>query len=165
MVTLAVIAGTPVPTGAASPSRTVITTTTEKTIRTESQKVPPPVAKKPQMDELRYSTPTKKIITDELRYTTVPPPQKTVIEEVRYTTPPAKRTVIEEEYRLVTCLANFFLHFQAYQYIYVMPKINSGQIKAPEVLFSFMDLPYHQVTVNHKLQLITHFFLKKFSLK
>ena len=60
------------------------------------------------MDELRYSTPTKKIITDELRYTTVPPPQKTVIEEVRYTTPPAKRTVIEEEYRLVTCLANFF---------------------------------------------------------
>ena len=42
-----------------------------------------------------------------------------------------------------------------------MPKINSGQIKAPEVLFSFMDLPYHQVTVNHKLQLINHTFLSE----
>ena len=70
--------------------------------------MPPPVAKKP---DDRYGTPTKKVITEELRYTTVPPPQKTVIEEMRYTTPPAKRTVIEEEYRLVCCLIQgFFFH-------------------------------------------------------
>ena len=102
------ISGSPVSSGATSPSRTTITTTTEQTTRTESQKVPPPVAKKP--DE-RYGTPTKKVITEELRYTTVPPPQKTVIEEMRYTTPPAKRTVIEEEYRLVACLIQGFLFY------------------------------------------------------
>lgn len=103
------ISGSPARTGATSPSRTTITTTTEQTTRTESQKVPPPVAKKP--DE-RYGTPTKKVISEELRYTTVPPPQKTVIEEMRYTTPPAKRTVIEEEYRLVACLIRAFYSIQ-----------------------------------------------------
>lgn len=93
------IAGAPVRSGATSPSRTAVTTTIEKTTRTDSQKVPPPVAKKPEHD-----SPTKKVITEELRYTTVPPAQQTVIEEMRYTTPPAKRTVIEEEYRSVACL-------------------------------------------------------------
>lgn len=93
------IAGAPVRSGAISPSRTAVTTTIEKTTRTDSQKVPPPVAKKPEHD-----SPTKKVITEELRYTTVPPAQQTVIEEMRYTTPPAKRTVIEEEYRSVACL-------------------------------------------------------------
>lgn len=89
--------GAPVRSGATSPSRTAVTTTIEKTTRTDSQKVPPPVAKKPEHD-----SPTKKVITEELRYTTVPPARQTVIEEMRYTTPPAKRTVIEEEYRYTT---------------------------------------------------------------
>ncbi|KAL9978718.1 hypothetical protein ACROYT_G016268 [Oculina patagonica] len=92
--------GVPAPTGPTSPSKTTITTSIEKT--TTSYKVPPPVAKKPQPEEPRYSTPTKKVITDELRYQTAPTSQKTVMEEVRYSTTPTKRTVIEEEYRYTT---------------------------------------------------------------
>ena len=91
--------GVPVSSGTRSPTKTTTTTTTETTTKLESQKVPPPVAKKPAMEESRYSTPTKKVITEELRYTTVSPPQKSVIEEVRYTTSPSKKTVIQEEYR------------------------------------------------------------------
>lgn len=91
--------GVSVPSGTTSPSKTTITTTIEKTTTSENYKVPPPVAKKPHKEEPRFGSPTKQVITDELRYTTVPPPQKTVIEEMRYSTTPTKRTVIEEEYR------------------------------------------------------------------
>lgn len=70
-------------------------------MRTEGQKVPPPVAKKPEGKP--QSSPTRKVITEEPRYTTVPPPQKTTFEELRYTAPPPSRTVIEEEHRLVIC--------------------------------------------------------------
>lgn len=91
--------GVSIPSGTASPSKTTITTTIERTTTSENYKLPPPVAKKPLMDDPRYGSPTKKVITDELRYTTVPPPQKTVMEEVRYSATPTKRTVIEEEYR------------------------------------------------------------------
>lgn len=93
------IVGVPAPTGPTSPSKTTITTSIEKTSTSQHYKVPPPVAKKPQPEEPRYSTPTKKVITEDLRYQTAPSPQKTVIEEVRYSTTPTKRTVIEEEYR------------------------------------------------------------------
>ena len=93
--------GVPVSSGTGSPTLTTTTTTTETKTKLESQKVPPPVAKKPVMEESRYLTPTKKVITEELRYTTVSPPQKSVIEEVRYTTTPSKKTVIQEEYRWV----------------------------------------------------------------
>lgn len=93
------IVGVPVPTGTTSPSNTTITTRIERTATSENYKVPPPVAKKPQTEEPRYSTPTKKVITEEFRYQTTPPPQKTVLEEVRYSTTPTKKTVIEEEYR------------------------------------------------------------------
>ena len=87
------------PSDTATPSKTTITTSIERTATSENYKVPPPVAKKPQTEEPRYSTPTKKVITEELRYQTAPSSQKTVIEEVRYSTTPTKRTVIEEEYR------------------------------------------------------------------
>ena len=93
------IAGVPVPSGTTPSSKTTITTTIERTSTSENYKAPPPVAKKPQTEEPRYSTPTKKVITEEFRYQTTPPSQKTVIEEVRYSTTPTKRTVIEEEYR------------------------------------------------------------------
>lgn len=96
------VPGVSIPSGTASPSKTTITTTIERTTTSENYKLPPPVAKKPLMDDPRYGSPTKKVITDELRYTTVPPPQKTVMEEVRYSTTPTKRTVIEEEYRYTT---------------------------------------------------------------
>ncbi|XP_073234690.1 uncharacterized protein [Porites lutea] len=94
--------GVPVSSGTRSPSKTTTTTTTETTTKLESRNVPLPVAKKPVVEESRYSTPTKKVITEELRYTTVSPPQKSVIEEVRYTTSPSKKTVIQEEYRYTT---------------------------------------------------------------
>ncbi|XP_074616097.1 uncharacterized protein LOC141875648 isoform X1 [Acropora palmata] len=90
-----------VPGGVSSPTRNTTTTTTiERTMRTEGQRVPPPVAKKPEGKP--QSSPTRKVITEELRYTTVPPPQKTTIEELRYTAPPPSRTVIEEEHRYTT---------------------------------------------------------------
>lgn len=96
---LLLIAGVPVPSGSTPSSKTTITTSIERTSTSENYKAPPPVAKKPQTEEPRYSTPTKKVITEEFRYQTTPPSQKTVIEEVRYSTTPTKRTVIEEEYR------------------------------------------------------------------
>ena len=93
------IAGVPVSSGSTPSSKTTITTSIERTSTSENYKVPPPVAKKPQTEEPKYSTPTKKVITEEFRYQTTPPSQKTVTEEVRYSTTPTKRTVIEEEYR------------------------------------------------------------------
>ena len=96
------IVGAPVKPGVTSPTRSTITTTLEKTTRTDGLKVPPPVAKKP--DEKLHSLSTKKVMTEEMRYTTASPPQKTTTDELRYTTPPVKQTVVEEEFRLTTCL-------------------------------------------------------------
>lgn len=96
------IVGVPVPSGTTPSTKTTITTSIERTSTSENYKAPPPVAKKPQTEEPRYSTPTKKVITEEFRYQTTPPSQKTVMEEVRYSTTPTKRTVIEEEYRWET---------------------------------------------------------------
>lgn len=92
--------GAPVKPGVTSPTRSAITTTLEKTTRTDGHKVPLPVAKKP--DEKLHSLSTKKVMTEEMRYTTASPPQKTTTDELRYTTPPVKQTVVEEEFRYTT---------------------------------------------------------------